>query len=63
MKDRGPGAAHRIQASSGRVWNGYAPYNPAMVQKLLDIFRVVHILAGGQRLQGGSTMTGEEKDL
>ncbi len=30
------------QANAGRVWNGYAPYNPAMVQKLLDIFRVVH---------------------
>lgn len=30
------------RGNAGRVWNGYAPYNPAMVQKLLDIFRVVH---------------------
>lgn len=30
------------QANAGRVWSGYAPYNPAMVQKMLDIFRVVH---------------------
>lgn len=29
-------------ANAGRVWNGYAAYNPATVQKLLDIFRVVH---------------------
>jgi hypothetical protein len=28
--------------SSGRTWNGYGAYNPAMVGKLLDIFRVVH---------------------
>lgn len=32
----------RSQGNSGRVWNGYAPYDPAMVQKMLDIFRVVH---------------------
>lgn len=30
------------QGNAGRVWNGYAPYNPAMVQKALDIFRVAH---------------------
>lgn len=29
-------------SSSGRVWNGYSAYNPAIVGKLLDIFRVVH---------------------
>lgn len=29
-------------SSTGRVWNGYGAYNPAMVGKLLDIFRVVH---------------------
>ncbi len=29
-------------SSRGRVWNGYSAYNPAMVGKLLDIFRVVH---------------------
>jgi transposase-like protein len=26
--------------NAGRVWNGYSPYRPAMIQKLLDIFRV-----------------------
>ncbi len=30
------------QGNAGRVWTGYAPYSPAMVQKMLDIFRVVH---------------------
>jgi transposase-like protein len=29
-------------ANNGRTWSGYAAYNPAMVGKLLDIFRVVH---------------------
>lgn len=28
--------------NAGRVWSGYSAYNPAMVGKLLDIFRVVH---------------------
>ncbi len=34
-----------IDTASGRwqqVWYGYAPYNPDMVQKYLDIFRVVN---------------------
>jgi len=29
-------------SSSGRTWNGYGAYNPQMVVKLLEIFRVVH---------------------
>lgn len=29
-------------ANKGRTWNGYAAYNPAMVSKMLDIFRVTH---------------------
>lgn len=29
-------------SNAGRVWNGYAPYNPTLVQKMLDILRVVH---------------------
>jgi hypothetical protein len=29
-------------ANRNRVWNGYSAYNPAMIVKLLDIFRVVH---------------------
>lgn len=29
-------------SNAGRVWNGYGAYNPAMIGKLLDIFRVVH---------------------
>jgi transposase-like protein len=32
----------RSSANDGRTWNGYSAYNPAMVGKLLDIFRVVH---------------------
>lgn len=41
-------------ANAGRVWNGYAAYNPATVQKLLDIFRVVHnFIDKRQTKQGG----------
>lgn len=29
-------------SSAGRTWNGYGAYNPQMVMKLLEIFRVVH---------------------
>lgn len=29
-------------SSAGRTWNGYGAYNPAMVIKMLEIFRVVH---------------------
>lgn len=29
-------------ANVGRVWNGYGAYDPSMVVKLLDIYRVVH---------------------
>jgi len=29
-------------SNKGRTWNGYAAYNPAMVTKLLEIFRVTH---------------------
>lgn len=29
-------------SNTGRRWHGYAPYNPAMVAKLLDIFRVFY---------------------
>ena len=38
------------QANAGRVWSGYAPYNPNQVQKLLDILRVVqnYVLVGGK---------------
>ena len=33
-----------IGTSSGynTVWHGYAPYNPAMLQQYLDLFRVAH---------------------
>lgn len=34
--------AIRSAGDHGRVWNGYAAYNPGMVGKLLDIYRVVH---------------------
>lgn len=30
------------QGNAGRVWNGYAPYNPKQVGKILGIFRVFH---------------------
>lgn len=41
-------------ANAGRVWNGYAAHNPATVQKLLDIFRVVHnFIDKRQTKQGG----------
>jgi len=30
------------QGNAGRVWNGYQPYKPQQIQKLLDIFRVCH---------------------
>lgn len=26
----------------GRLWHGYSPYNPAMIQKLIDIYRVYY---------------------
>ncbi|MDZ4313756.1 MAG: hypothetical protein U0989_03135, partial [Azonexus sp.] len=29
-------------ASTGRTYNGYGAYNPSMIVKLLEIFRVVH---------------------
>lgn len=29
-------------SSTGRVWYGYSPYNPAVIEKLLDIFRVYY---------------------
>jgi len=29
-------------SNTGRTWNGYGAYNPAMVVKMLEIFRVVH---------------------
>ncbi len=29
-------------SSAGRTWHGYGAYNPAMVTKMLEIFRVVH---------------------
>lgn len=33
-----------IQSASaqGRTWYGYSPYNPAIVEKVLTIFRVFH---------------------
>ncbi len=29
-------------SNNGRTWHGYSPYNPAMVVKMLEIYRVVH---------------------
>jgi hypothetical protein len=41
------------KSNQGRIWNGYSPYNPAHVAKVLDIMRTVHnyILTG----KGGKT--------
>jgi transposase-like protein len=38
-------------SSEGRKWYGYSPYNPAMVGKLLDIFRVFYnyVEVGGDK--------------
>jgi hypothetical protein len=29
-------------SSEGRKWYGYSPYNPAIVEKILEIFRVFY---------------------
>lgn len=36
------------KSNQGRIWNGYSPYNPGNVAKVLDIMRTVHnfILTG-----------------
>lgn len=36
------------KSNNGRIWNGYSPYNPGNVAKVLDIMRTVHnyILTG-----------------
>jgi hypothetical protein len=36
------------KSNKGKIWNGYSPYNPGHVAKVLDIFRTVHnyILTG-----------------
>lgn len=43
--------------NSGRVWNGYGAYNPAMINKLLDIFRVVHNYIDTRKEDDGSITT------
>ena len=30
------------KSNKGRIWNGYSPYNPGNVTKVLDIMRTVH---------------------
>jgi hypothetical protein len=30
------------KSNNGRIWNGYSPYNPGNVAKVLDIMRTVH---------------------
>ncbi|MGH8659584.1 MAG: hypothetical protein ACREV4_14215, partial [Gammaproteobacteria bacterium] len=30
------------KSNKGRIWNGYSPYNPGNVAKVLDIVRTVH---------------------
>lgn len=38
----------------GRVWRGYSPYNPAIVQKLLDIYRVYYNYVKAERRTRGA---------
>jgi hypothetical protein len=39
------------KSNKGRIWNGYSPYNPGNVTKVLDIMRTVHnyVLPGKDR--------------
>ena len=39
-------------SSAGRTWSGYAAYNPAMVVKLMEIFRVVHNYIDSRKIDG-----------
>jgi transposase-like protein len=39
--------------SSNRTWHGYSPYNPEMVQKVLDIFRVHYNFVKTERQRKG----------
>ncbi len=32
----------KSKSNQNRIWSGYQPYDPARVQKLLDIFRVYY---------------------
>jgi hypothetical protein len=38
--------------NAGRTWNGYAAYNPTMVVKFLEIFRVVHNYVDTRKIKG-----------
>jgi transposase-like protein len=42
-------------SNGGRTWNGYGAYNPAMIIKLLEIFRVVHNFIDIRKEDGEST--------
>ena len=44
-------------ANRARVWNGYAAYHPATVQKMLDIFRVVHTFIDKRQTKQGGVKT------
>jgi transposase-like protein len=41
--------------NAGRTWNGYAAYNPSMVVKFLEIFRVVHNYVDTRKTKGVAT--------
>lgn len=43
--------------NAGRTWNGYGAYNPAMVGKMLDIFRVVHNYIDTRKEEDGTKTT------
>ena len=42
-------------SNAGRSWSGYAAYNPAMVVKLLEIFRVVNNFIDTRKKKGSVT--------
>jgi transposase-like protein len=44
-------------SNNGRTWNGYGAYNPAMVGKMLDIFRVVHNYIDTRKEEDGTKTT------
>jgi transposase-like protein len=42
-------------ANNGRIWSGYAPYNPGMAEKLLTILRVAHNYIDVRKTKSGPT--------
>ena len=45
----------RSASNGGRIWSGYAAYNPGRVLKMLEIFRVVHNFIDTRKANGAVT--------